>query len=122
MKGSTGVNFLTLLERRLDNVIYKLGFSQSRSEARQMVRHGFFSVNQRKVNIPSYVLSKGQVIQLRKKAERVNQIFELSGKRERPSWLDVDSKNFQGVVKELPTREDITIPIEEKLIVEYYSR
>jgi len=122
MKGPTGANFITLLERRLDNVVYQLGFAASRADARQQVRHGFYSVDGRKVNVPSYVLSKGQVLKLRKKSDRVVKIFEASGKRVRPSWLDVNSKDMEGYVKELPVREDITTPIEEKLIVEYYSR
>ena len=122
MKGPTGGNFLTLLERRLDNVVYQLGFASSRADARQQVRHGFYSVDGKKVNIPSYVLNKGQVLKLRKKSDRVVKIFEASGKRVRPSWLDVNSKEMEGYVKELPAREDITTPVEEKLIVEFYSR
>jgi small subunit ribosomal protein S4 len=122
MKGATGSNFLSLLERRLDNVVYRLGLSGSRAEARQQVKHGFYNVDGKKVSIPSFIVKKGHVITLRKKAERVNQALEESAKRERPGWLDINSESMEGVIKELPVREDITLPIEEKLIVEYYSR
>ncbi len=122
MKGPTGPNLLALLERRLDNVIYRLGFATSRAEARQQVRHGFYNVNGRKVNIPSFLVRKGAVIEMRRSLQRVTQALESSGKRERPAWLDVDSKALKGMIKELPVREDITMPIDEKLVVEYYSR
>ena len=122
MKGATGSNFISLLERRLDNVVYRLGFASSRGEARQLVKHGFFSVNEKKVNIPSFLVKQGEVIGLRRKSQKVTHSFESSGKRERPSWLEVDSKSMKGFIKELPTREDVTLPLEEKLIVEFYSR
>jgi len=122
MKGAAGSNFLSLLERRLDNVVYRLGFASSRAEARQQVTHGFYNVNDKKVNIPSFLVKKGHVLKLRRKSARAVASFEASGKKERPGWLEVDSKLMEGKVKELPTREDVTFPIEEKLIVEYYSR
>ena len=122
MKGATGINFIALLERRLDNVVYRLGFANSRAEARQLVEHGHFNVDGKKVTIPSLTLKKGQVIALRRQSEKVKQALEASGKRERPVWLDLNASDLQGIIKELPTREDVTIPIEEKLIVEFYSR
>ena len=124
-KGITGEILLSLLERRLDNAVYRLGFANSRNEARQLVMHSHFLVNQTKVNIPSYLVKPGDVIQLREKSKKVVRILEaLEGVARRgvPQWLELDKEQLKGSVKGLPTREDITIPIQEKLIVELYSK
>ena len=124
-KGITGETLLSLLERRLDSTIYRLGFANSRNEARQLVRHNHFLVNQSKVNIPSYLVKPGDVIELREKSKKVVRILEaLEGVARRgvPQWLELDKDQMKGSVKGLPTREDITIPIQEKLIVELYSK
>jgi len=124
-KGITGETLLSLLERRLDNTVYRLGFANSRNEARQLVRHNHFLVNQSKVNIPSYLLKPGDVIELREKSKKVVRILEaLEGVARRgvPQWLELDKEQMKGNVKALPAREDITIPIQEKLIVELYSK
>jgi len=124
-KGITGETLLSLLERRLDNAVYRLGFANSRNEARQLVKHSHFLVNQTKVNIPSYLVKPGDIIQLREKSKKVVRILEsLEGVARRgvPQWLELDKEQLKGSVKALPTREDITIPIQEKLIVELYSK
>ena len=124
-KGITGETLLSLLERRLDNTIYRLGFTNSRSEARQLVRHNHFLVNHSKVNIPSYLVKPGDVIELREKSKKIVRILEaLEGVARRgvPQWLELDKEQMKGSVKGMPTREDITIPIQEKLIVELYSK
>ena len=124
-KGITGEILLSLLERRLDNTIYRLGFANSRNEARQLVRHNHFLVNQSKVNIPSYLVKPGDAIELREKSKKVVRILEaLEGVARRgvPQWLELDKDLMKGNVKGLPTREDITIPIQEKLIVELFSK
>ena len=124
-KGITGETLLSLLERRLDNAVYRLGFANSRNEARQLVRHSHFLVNQSKVNIPSYLLKPGEVIEVREKSKKIVHILEaLEGVARRgvPQWLELDKEQMRGNVKALPTREDITIPIQEKLIVELYSK
>jgi small subunit ribosomal protein S4 len=124
-KGITGETLLSLLERRLDNAVYRLGFANSRNEARQLVKHSHFLVNQTKVNIPSYLVKPGDIIQLREKSKKVVRILEsLEGVARRgvPQWLELDKEQLKGSVKTLPTREDITIPIQEKLIVELYSK
>jgi small subunit ribosomal protein S4 len=124
-KGITGENLLALLERRLDNIVYRLGFANSRNEARQLVLHGHFMVKQSKVNIPSYLVKPGDVIELREKSKKVVRILEaLEGVARRgvPQWLELDKDQMKGQVKALPNREDITIPIQEKLIVELYSK
>lgn len=124
-KGITGEVLLALLERRLDNTVYRLGFANSRNEARQLVRHNHFLVNQSKVNIPSYQVKPGDVIELREKSKKVVRILEsLEGVARRgvPQWLELDKEQMKGNVKGLPNREDITIPIQEKLIVELYSK
>ena len=124
-KGITGEALLTLLERRLDNAVYRLGFANSRNEARQLVKHNHFLVNQCKVNIPSYLLRPGDVIELREKSKKVVRILEaLEGVARRgvPQWLDLDKEQLKGSMKALPTREDITLQIQEKLIVELYSK
>ncbi len=123
--GQSGHNLLQLLERRLDNVVYRLGFANSRAQARQMVNHGFFMVNGKKVDIPSYLVKQGDVIELREKYRSNPQIqenLETVIRRGIPSWLELDSENFRGKVKSLPAREDITMPIKESYIIEFYSR
>jgi small subunit ribosomal protein S4 len=124
-KGITGENLMVLLERRLDNTVYRLGFTNSRDEARQLVRHNHFLVNQSKVNIPSYLVKPGDIIQLREKSKKIVRILEaLEGVARRgvPQWLELDKEQIKGQVKALPVRGDITIPIQEKLIVELYSK
>jgi len=125
MKGRAGENLLILLERRLDNVVYRLGFATSRSEARQLVKHGHFQVNGRKATIPSMQLRAGDVVTLREKSQKVERVTAaletLEGKSV-PQWLETEKENFSGTVKALPVREDITMPIQEQLIVELYSR
>jgi len=125
MKGRSGENLLNLLERRLDNVVFRLGFATSRAEARQLVRHGHFRVNGRKAAIPSMLLRPGDTIQLRERSQQVARIASaldaLEGKSV-PQWLEVEKAQFKGIVKAMPTREDITMPIQEQLIVELYSR
>jgi len=124
-KGITGETLLTLLERRLDNTIYRLGFTNSRNEARQLVRHNHFLVNHSKVNIPSYLVKPGDVIEPREKSKKIVRILEaLEGVARRgvPQWLELDKEQMKGSVKGLPAREDLTIPIQEKLIVELYSK
>ncbi|MBO8169416.1 MAG: 30S ribosomal protein S4 [Thermoanaerobacteraceae bacterium] len=124
-KGITGENLLRLLERRLDNVVYRLGFAGSRAEARQLVRHGHFKVNGRKVNIPSYLVRVGDEISVRDKSKsspKFKEIAEAAAHKTPPAWLEADVENFTGRVVALPEREDIDVPIEEHLIVELYSR
>ena len=124
-KGITGEILLALLERRLDNAVYRLGFANSRNEARQLVRHSHFLVNQSKVNIPSYLVKPGDVIEVREKSKKIVRIQEaLEGVARRgiPQWLELDKDQMKASVKGLPTREEITIPIQEKLIVELYSK
>jgi small subunit ribosomal protein S4 len=125
MKGVTGENLLFILEKRLDNVAYRLGFATSRTEARQLVRHGHFTLNGRKVNIPSIQAKAGDVLQLREKSRKIAAITEsLEGvvRRGIPQWLELDKDACKGVVKAMPVREDITMPIQEQLIVELYSK
>ncbi|MCX4309904.1 MAG: 30S ribosomal protein S4 [Desulfovibrio sp.] len=124
-KGVTGTNLLVILERRLDNVIYKLGFANSRNQARQMVRHGIFELNGHKVNIPSLQVSAGDVISVPEKNRKIPMIAqaaETTAKRGCPGWLEIDPANFKGTVKALPTRDDIQFPVNEQLIVELYSK
>ncbi len=124
-KGITGTNLLILLERRLDNIVYRMGFASSRNQARQMVRHNHFTVNGRKVNIPSYQVKIGDVIEVREKSRKspfILEAMETVVRREMPSWLEVDGSNFRGIVKEFPNREELTMPINEQLIVELYSK
>ncbi|TET54008.1 MAG: 30S ribosomal protein S4 [Desulfobacteraceae bacterium] len=124
-KGITGTNLLILLERRLDNIVYRMGFASSRNQARQVVRHNHFTVNGRKVNIPSYQVKIGDVIEVREKSRKspfILEAMETVVRREMPSWLEVDGSNFRGIVKEFPNREVLTMPINEQLIVELYSK
>jgi small subunit ribosomal protein S4 len=123
-KGITGENLLKLLERRLDNVVFRLGMAASRREARQMVAHGHFQVNGRKVSVPSYIVKVGEVVQLRptsKLGERVADNLN-AGRATMPPWLEVDVNEKKGVVRGLPVREDIQIPVQEQLIVELFSK
>jgi len=125
MKGVTGENLLSLLERRLDNTIYRLGFASSRTESRQLVRHGHFTLNGRKINIPSIQLKAGDVLELREKSRKIvaiNDSLESVVRRGIPQWLELDKDAFKGTLKGLPVREDITTPIQEQLIVELYSK
>ena len=125
MKGITGTNLLVLLERRLDNVIYRLGFANSRSQARQLVRHSHFLVNGKKVNIPSFLVKKGDTVSLKEKSRRIPVILEAMeavARRGVPQWLELDKGQFSGTVKSLPVREDLTMPIQEQLVVELYSK
>ena len=125
MKGRAGENLLVLLERRLDNTVFRLGFATSRAEARQLVRHGHFVVNGRKATIPSQLVKAGDKIVLREKSREVARIqgaLEALEETSVPQWLEIEKSTFEGSVKALPTREDVTLPIEEQLIVEHYSR
>ena len=125
MKGKTGDNLLILLERRLDNVVYKLGFAVTRRESRQMVRHGHFLVGGRKVNIPSFLVRPGDGIELREKSRKnpsVNESLDAVVRKGIPPWLELDRENFRGTVKALPSRAEIREPIQEQLIVELYSK
>ncbi len=124
-KGITGANLLQMLERRLDNVVYRLGFASSRSMARQLVAHGHLRVDGRKVDIPSSLVKPGNVISLRessRKNEQVKICVDTAKGRGVPGWLELDADQFQGTVKQLPTREDVAAPIQEQLIVELYSK
>ncbi|MEO2082583.1 MAG: 30S ribosomal protein S4 [Desulfurobacteriaceae bacterium] len=125
MRGQTGENLLKLLESRLDNVVYRLGFGKSHRHARQLVVHGHILVNGKKVDRPSYLVKPGDVIEVKEKSRDIPQIkegMELAQRRGIPSWLELDAENFKGIVKAEPTREEIEIPIEEHLIVELYSK
>ncbi len=124
-KGMTGENLLAILESRLDNVVYRLGFAMSRAEARQLVRHGHFTVNGKKVNIPSYLVSVGETIELKDSSRSLDKFkgsLEANGFRVIPKWLDMDKNNNVAKVVAVPQREDIDLPIEEHLIVELYSK
>ncbi len=124
-KGVTGANLLILLERRLDNALYRAGFASSRNQARQFVRHSHFLVNGKKVNIPSYQVTAGDVITVKEKSsknELIKDNIEGAVRRGVPSWLEIDQTKMQGTVKALPNREEITMPIQEQLIVELYSK
>jgi small subunit ribosomal protein S4 len=124
-KGVTGTNLLRLLEMRLDNVVYRLGFANSREQARQLVRHGHFQVNGRKTDVPSRQLKPEDVVAVAEKSRKIGAIQEAQEVLDRrgcPSWLEVDGEQFKGTVKALPQREDITFPINEHLIVELYSK
>jgi len=125
MRGRTGENLLALLERRLDNVVFRLGFATSRAEARQLVRHGHFLVNGRRTTIPSFLVKPGMAVTLAEKSREIARIvgaLEALERRSVPSWLEIDKDNFQGSVKAMPVRDEITMPIQEQLIVELYSR
>lgn len=124
-KGKTGENLLMALEQRLDNVVFRMGFADTRAEARQLVRHAHVTVNGRKVNIPSYQVRVGDKIAIREKSRkigRIQQSLEAVDRRGFPSWIEVDKEKFEGLVKGLPVREELTLPIQEQLIVELYSK
>ena len=125
MRGPTGANLLVLLERRLDNVVYRLGWATSRADARQLVRHGHVRVNGRKVDIPSYLVRAGDVVELRersKQLKRVQEALETLARRGVPPWLELDREQLRARVVSLPSREDIVVPVNEQLIVEFYSK
>ncbi len=125
MKGMTGENLMILLERRLDNVVFRMGFARTRREARQIVGHKHVLVNGKSVSIPSYLISAGDVIEIKEKAkglQRYKDIAETTNGRLVPEWMDVDQENFKGTIKELPSREVIDVPVDEMLIVELYSK
>lgn len=124
-KGVTGENLLQLLESRLDNVVYRMGFGTTRAEARQLVTHGHFDVNGKRLNIPSYLVKVGDTISVRedsKKSPRFKEILEVTGSKVVPKWLEVDQENLKGKVVALPSREDIDLNVQEHLIVELYSK
>ncbi len=125
MKGMTGENLMILLERRLDNVVYRLGLARTRKEARQIVGHKHVLVNGKQVTIPSYLIKAGDTIEIKEKckgSQRYKDILEVTGGRLVPEWLDIDQENLKGAVKELPNREAIDVPVDEMLIVELYSK
>lgn len=124
-KGITGTNLLIMLERRLDNVVYRLGFANSRTQGRHFVRHNHFLVNGQKINIPSYLIRVGDVIEIQKKSRNMQAIrdsLDAVVRRGVPQWLDLEKENLKGIVKSFPVREDLTMPIQEQLIVELYSK
>jgi small subunit ribosomal protein S4 len=124
-KGKTGETLLQELELRLDNVVFRMGFADTRAEARQLVRHGHFLVNGKRVNIPSFGVKPGTAIEATDKSKkmlRINEAMETVDRRGIPQWLEVDKKAFRGTVKSVPNREDLTMPIQEQLIVELYSK
>ena len=123
--GQTGENLMVMLETRLDNVVFRMGFARTRKEARQVVGHKHVLVNGKRVNIPSYLISVGDVIEIREKSkslQRYKDIAEVTNGRLVPEWMDVDQENFKGTIKELPSREVIDVPVNEMLIVELYSK
>ncbi|HPK54387.1 MAG TPA: 30S ribosomal protein S4 [Smithellaceae bacterium] len=125
LKGITGTNLLLLLERRLDNMIFRMGFSNSRNEARQLVTHNHFLVNGKPVNIPSYLLKAGDVVTVREGSRKITKILEAMetvARRGVPNWLALDKENFNASIKMLPVREDLTMPVQEQLVVELYSK
>lgn len=124
-KGITGENLLQILETRLDNVVYRLGLATSRPEARQLVRHGHFTVNAQKVDIPSFLVKAGDVIEVKEKSKaspKIKAIGEITGSKVIPQWLEFNSENLTGKVVALPAREDVDLPVREHLIVELYSK
>jgi small subunit ribosomal protein S4 len=125
MKGRAGENLLILLERRLDNVVFRMGFSTSRAESRQLVKHGHFLLNGKQATIPSMLVKPGSVVSVREKSRKVERIagaLETLESRSIPQWVEINKDAFEGTVKQLPVRDDITMPIQEQLIVELYSR
>ncbi|HEU19019.1 MAG TPA: 30S ribosomal protein S4 [Deltaproteobacteria bacterium] len=124
-KGVTGTNLLIFLERRLDNMVYRFGLSASRHEARQLIRHNHFLVNGKKVNIPSYLVKVGDTIKVKEKSRtvgRISEAVETVARRGVPQWLELDKDSYTGIVKRLPTREELTMPMQEQLVVELYSK
>ncbi len=124
-KGVTGINLLTILEKRLDNIVYRMGFVNSRTQGRHFVRHGHFLVNGKKVDIPSYQTKVGDVIEIREKSRKIqaiNDALDAVVRRGLPQWVELDKVSFKGTIKSYPVREDVTMPIQEQLIVELYSK
>lgn len=124
-KGITGTNLLLFLERRFDNMVFRMGFATSRNEARQLIKHNHFLVNGKPVNIPSYLVKVGSEITVREKSRKVGRILEALetvARRGIPQWLELDKDNFRGVVRTFPTREELVMPIQEQLVVELYSK
>ena len=124
-KGQTGENLMTILESRLDNVVFRLGWARTRREARQIVDHKFVTVNGRKVNIPSYLVKAGDLVEIvekKKTLQRMKDIIEVTGGRMIPDWLEADTENLKATVKSLPTRDQIDVPVDEMQIVELYSK
>ena len=124
-KGITGTNLLLFLERRLDNMVFRIGFANSRNEARQLVRHSHFLIDGKPVNIPSYLVKVGSEIRVREKSRKVARIveaMEIVARRGIPQWLELDKDNFRGLVKTLPSREELVMPVQEQLVVELYSK
>lgn len=125
MKGMTGENLMVLLESRLDNVVFRAGFARTRKEARQVVDHKIITVNGKVINVPSYLVKAGDVVEIKEKSrssQRTKDIFEVTAGRLTPGWLDVDQDAFKATVKSLPAREEIDVPVNEMLIVELYSK
>ena len=124
-KGVSGHTLIQLLERRLDNVVYRMGFASDHAEARQLVRHGHFTINGKKVNIPSYLVKPRDVVQVRESSQKIARIMEALAAVDRrgvPQWIQLDKENFRGAITQLPAREDVTLPIREQLIIELYSK
>jgi len=124
-KGISGTNLLVLLERRLDNLVYRMGFVNSRTQGRHFVRHNHFTVNGKKVDIPSYLVKPGDVVEVREKSRSIQSISDALDavvRRGVPQWIDLEKDAFKGIVKALPVREDLTMPIQEQLIVELYTK
>ena len=124
-KGITGINLLILLECRLDNIVCRMGFASSRNQARQLVRHNHFLVNKNKVNIPSFQVKVGDIIEIKESSRSVPMLLEAMEtvvRRGVPNWMEIEKENFKGALKALPNREDLTMPIQEQLIVELYSK
>jgi len=124
-KGVTGTNFLVILERRLDNTVYRLGFANSRAQARQVVRHNHFLVNERKVNIPSFLLRPGDVVTVcegSRQLPSISDALEAMQRRGLPAWLELDKTKYEGIFKTIPTREEMNLPVQEQLVVEFYSK
>jgi small subunit ribosomal protein S4 len=124
-KGITGTNLLVALESRLDNVVYRLGFANSRTQARQMVQHSHFLINGKKVNIPSYPVKVGDAVEVRERSKKIQNIqdsLDAVVRRGIPAWLDLEKDNLKGIVKGMPVREDLTMPMQEQLVVELYSK
>ena len=124
-KGITGTNLLLFLERRLDNMVFRMGFANSRDEARQLVRHNHFLVSGKQVNIPSFLVRVGDSIEVRessRKVERIREALETVARRGVPPWLELDKENFKGTVKVFPVRDELTMPVQEQLVVELYSK
>ena len=124
-KGVSGHTLIQLLERRLDNVVYRMGFASDHAEARQLVRHGHFTINGKKVNIPSYLVRARDIVQVRESSQkmaRINEALAAVDRRGVPQWIQMDKENFRGAISQLPSREDVTLPIREQLIIELYSK